>query len=85
MSRRTELHNFKVGDIVTVFNRSFRRFEIEGKATITKLRPQEDTYEVKWTDQISGSCARRDVRYVDPNGQDNPEEFLDVLNEGLSK
>jgi hypothetical protein len=79
---KTEIHNFKVGDTVTVFNRSFSKFAIEGKAKITAVWPPEDMYNVNFYDKdgklelLSGGYRR----FVDPYGQDDPEGYLAQLN-----
>jgi hypothetical protein len=72
---KTEIHNFKVGDTVTVFNRSFSQFVIEGKATIVALFDMEDEYLVRF-----GERKKSFRRFVDPNGQDDPEGYLAQLN-----
>jgi hypothetical protein len=79
---KTEIHNFKVGDRVTVFNRSFSKFVIEGEAEIVFVRPQEDMYNVKFfrRDNPKRKVDCTQIRYVDPNGQENPEEYLAQLN-----
>lgn len=73
---KTEHHNFDLGDIVTVFNRSGGKFIIEGRAAIAKIRTAEDWYMVRFLEGNRNSQAR----YVDPNGQENPTEYLSLLN-----
>jgi hypothetical protein len=46
----TERHNFKVGDVVTVFNASLGKFVIEGRAAIVKIEKAEDMYRVRFLD-----------------------------------
>jgi hypothetical protein len=80
---KTERHNFDLGDIVTVYNQTYSgKFQVEGRAAITKIRQSEDQYEVQFLDDIQdfgASCTSR-LRYVDPNGQENPEAYLAYLN-----
>ena len=70
-----EIHNFKVGDTVTVFNRSLSKFVIEGKAEIVALFEMEDEYLVRF-----GARKKSFRRFVDPYGQDDPEGYLAKLN-----
>jgi hypothetical protein len=81
---KTELHNFRPGDRVVVFNRSFSKFKIEGRAEIVSLRQAEDMYNVRffrdWYDNHTHKSDGTQIRYVDPNGQDNPQNYLTVLN-----
>jgi hypothetical protein len=73
-----ELHNFKVGDRVTVFNRAGRRFIVEGPAMIRKILTYgEDMYSVIFLNEKRGHHDR----YVDPNGQENPQVYLELLNQ----
>jgi hypothetical protein len=85
MSNTTQLHNFKVGDIVTVFNRRFSKFVIEGRAEIVSLRQAEDMYNVRffrdWFDSHTHKSDGTQIRFVDPNGQEDPEGYLEVLNQ----
>jgi hypothetical protein len=73
-----ERHNFKVGDIVTVFCCSYRQLVIEGRAVIKKILSSEDYYAVEFQEPKQGGRYR--YRYVDPNGQDNPEAYVKQLN-----
>ncbi len=81
---KPERHNFDLGDIVTVFNRSLSKFKIEGKAEVISLRQAEDMYNVRffrdWYDDHTHKSDGTQIRYVDPNGQDNPEQYLEQLN-----
>src|SRR5208282_3709645 len=78
-NRPIQRHNFELGDIVTVFNRTLGgKFIIEGKARIRYIRPGEDMYTVKF---LEDTGPRSNVlRYVDPNGQDDPEAYVKKLN-----
>jgi hypothetical protein len=82
----TEVHNFHVGDVVVVFNRSFSKFKIEGRAEIVSLRKAEDMYNVRffrdWYDDHPHKVDGAQIRYVDPNGQDDPETYVESLNKG---
>jgi hypothetical protein len=77
-----ELHNFKVGDRITVFNRTLGgKFIIEGNAEITKVHSErEDYYQVRFLRELS-----QYHRYVDPNGQENPLAYLEMLNQEEAK
>jgi hypothetical protein len=78
---RTERHNFDLGEIVTVFNASLGgKFVIEGRATIVKIEKPEDTYRVRFFDDQEQGHKHIWLRYVDPNGQENPEAYLAQLN-----
>ena len=77
---KTEAHNFKVGDRVTVFNRSFSKFVIEGRAEIVSLRRPEDMYRVRFENDRAQGHKHTWLRFVDPNGQDDPEGYLAQLN-----
>ena len=74
----SERHNFDLGDVVTVFNRTPKGFVIEGRACITQILEQEDHYKVRFLE-------KRGIypRYVDPNGQENPEAYLAKLNASI--
>jgi hypothetical protein len=76
----TERHNFDLGDIVTVFNATpSGKFVIEGRAAVVKIEKPEDMYRVRFLDdQEQGRHIW--LRYVDPNGQENPEAHLTRLN-----
>jgi hypothetical protein len=77
---KTELHNFDLGDIVTVFNRTYSgKFIIEGRAIIKKAVGGEDMYMVHFFRQ-SGPFM---LRFVDPNGQANPQTYVKKLNESV--
>ena len=83
-NRSIERHNFDLGDIVTVFNRTLGgKFIIEGRAQIVKVRESEDQYEVRFVDEDGRRSAfgTRHLRYVDPNGQEDPEKYLKTLND----
>lgn len=92
---KTERHNFDLGDIVTVFNCTpGGTFVIEGRGFITNICDREDMYAVKFRDEklctsqgkVTGGRQRAGnrsyLRYVDPNGQEDPEAYLKVLNAG---
>jgi hypothetical protein len=87
MNQYIERHNFKVGDVVVVYNRSFSKFVIEGKAEIFSICQQEDMYKViffrDWYDDHAYKSDGALIRYVDPNGQDNPEAYLAQLNASI--
>ena len=72
----SELHNFDLGERVTVFNRFGAKFEIEGQATVIDLWPGEDQYLVRF----DGHRGKQ-TRYVDPNGQEDPEAYVKKLND----
>lgn len=74
---KAERHTFQFGEIVTVFNGApGGTFVIEGRAFIIKIRNSEDMYEVKFLHRKLGTY----LRVVDPNGQEDPEAYLKVLN-----
>jgi hypothetical protein len=76
-----ERHFFDLGDIVTVFNRTLGgKFVIEGRAAIAKIEKSEDMYRVRFLDDQEQGLKHIWLRYVDPNGQEDPQAFLDVLN-----
>ena len=78
-----ELHNFRIGDKVIVFNRQLGgKFVIEGKAKIAYVRHSEDMYEVQFLDEhgLVHRPIKNHLRYVDPNGQDDPDGYLQILN-----
>jgi hypothetical protein len=93
---KTERHAFDLGDIVTVFNRTLGgKFVIEGLAAIVKIRPSENMYNVRFLN-VKLACTQGKViepprrefsrervyfRYVDPIGQEDPESYLETLNE----
>ena len=73
----TEIHNFKVGDVVNVFriypfnadgtaNRDNKRV-VEGKAIIVALQREEDMYKVQFAFREGKFEGRKYVRYVNPN------------------
>jgi hypothetical protein len=79
---KTEQHDFDLGDIVTVFNRTLGgKFVIEGLAAIVKIRKPEDMYQVRFLDDQEQGHKHTWIRYVDPNGQEDPETYLEILNE----
>jgi hypothetical protein len=78
---KTQLHNFDLGEIVTVFNRTLGgKFVIEGRASIVKIEKPEDMYRVRFLDDQKQGHKHIWLRYVDPNGQENPEAYLKTLN-----
>lgn len=75
---KTERRNFDLGDIVTVFNRTYSgKFIIEGRAIIKKIVGGEDMYIVHFFRQ-SGPFV---LRYVDPNGQEDPQVYVKIRND----
>lgn len=78
---KTERHNFNVGNIVTLFNRTISgMFVVEGKAAIVTIYKPEDLCRVWFLDDQAQGHKHTWLRYVDPNGQENPEAYLKTLN-----
>ena len=71
-------HQYKVGDVVTVFQiSSANELVIEGKATIRKRVAEVDEhYRVEFTNKPGVTYQR----FVDNWGQDNPEKYLQDFN-----
>jgi hypothetical protein len=68
---------YKKGDIVTIFAvKPSGIFFIEGKATVIKKISEDDNYLVTFKDDDESF-----ERYVDPEGQDNPKEYVEKTNE----
>jgi hypothetical protein len=69
----TEIHNFKVGDIVNVYRISpFTKSRYrEGKAIIVSLKREEDMYTVQFAFRGDKFEGRKHVRYVDPNQEES--------------
>lgn len=76
---RTTMHPHKRGDRVTVFNRNGRGgYLIEGKGTIVRpVKALDFTYMVAFDD---GQYQR----FVDPDGQADPQAYLAKLNASQS-
>ena len=72
------VHQYKVGDVVTVFQiSSANELVIEGKATIRKRVAEVDEhYRVEFTNKPGVTYQR----FVDNWGQDNPEKYLQDFN-----
>ena len=71
-------HQYKVGDVVTVFQISpANELVIEGKATIRKRVAEVDEHcRVEFTNKPGVT----DQRFVDSWGQDDPEKYLQDFN-----
>lgn len=77
------MHKFKKGDQVTIFNQSFSgQFVIEGQAVILKpIRDVDEQYRVRFIGLDGKPSLGEDYdRFVDPAGQDSPQEYLKLLN-----
>jgi hypothetical protein len=70
----TMAHQYKVGDVVTVFQiSSANELVIEGKATIRKRVVEVDEhYRVEFTNKPGVTYQR----FVDSWGQDDPEKYI---------
>ena len=76
----TQEHTFTKGDRVTIINQTFSgKFILEGEAEI--LSPISDTSERYSVRFGFGRSADVVTRYVDPGAQDNPQDFIDRLND----
>ena len=72
-------HQYKAGDVVTVFqiSASSKELVIEGKATIRKRVAEVDVqYKVEFTHKPGMTYER----FVDSWGQDDPEKYLRDFN-----
>ena len=71
-------HQYKVGDVVTVFQiSSVNELVIEGKATIRKRVAEVDEhYRVEFTNKPGVTYQR----FVDSWGQDDPEKYIQDFN-----
>ena len=71
-------HQFKVGDVVTVFQISAaNKLVIEGKATIRKRVAEIDGhYRVEFADKPGMTYQR----FIDSWGQDDPEKYIQDFN-----
>lgn len=71
-------HQFKVGDVVTVFQISAaNKLVIEGKATIRKRVAEVDGhYRVEFADKPGTTYQR----FIDSWGQDDPEKYIQDFN-----
>ena len=71
-------HQYKTGDVVTVFQLSAsKELIIEGKATIRKrIADVDEQYRVEFANKPGMTY----VRFVDSWGQDDPEKYVQDLN-----
>jgi hypothetical protein len=71
-------HQFKVGDVVTVFQISAaNKLVIEGKATIRKRVAEVDGhYRVEFANKPGMTYQR----FIDTWGQDDPEKYIQDFN-----
>lgn len=84
--RRREMHTFKVGDTVTVFQMHPRRgLEIEGKARVVRrVADVDEQYIVVFHRVRAGeNYGERYERFVDTWGQDNPEKYVREFNKKI--
>ena len=67
-------HQYKAGDVVTVFQISpSNELVIEGKATIRKrVAEVDEQYRVEFANKPGVTCQR----FVDSWGQDDPEKYV---------
>src|SRR5215472_324872 len=74
-------HQYKVGDVVTVFQVSAsKELVIEGKATIRKrVAEVDEQYRVEFVNKPGATYER----FVDSWGQDDPEKYLRDFNNRL--
>lgn len=74
-ARAFKSHSFRKGERVTIFARTMGgRFVIEGTGTIVKPVEGVDHY------YIVAFPDGRYQRFVDPDGQENPQAYVDKLN-----
>lgn len=77
-----ERHNFKKGEVVTIFQMSHKGLMIEGDALIEKVIAGEDRYVVRFYRKSNGQLERdKFERYADPNGQADPVDYVKQVNE----
>jgi hypothetical protein len=71
-------HQYKPGDVVTVFQISpSKELVIEGKATIRKrVADIDEQYQVEFANKLGVTCER----FVDSWGQDHPEKYVQDFN-----
>jgi hypothetical protein len=71
-------HQYKAGDVVTVFQLSAsKELAIEGKATIRKrVAEVDEQYRV----EFANKPGMTHVRFVDSWGQDDPEKYIQDFN-----
>ena len=76
-------HQYKAGDVVTVFQVSAsQELIIEGKATICKrVAEVDEQYKVEFADKPGVTYER----FVDSWGQDDPEKYLRDFNNRLAR
>src|SRR5215471_20192122 len=74
-------HQYKAGDVVTVFQMSpSKELVIEGKATIRKrVAEVDEQYKVEFAHKPGATCER----FVDSWGQNDPEKYLRDFNNRL--
>lgn len=82
-----EVHNYAVGDIVYVLNQTISgRLFLEGRAKIKRLLHNKDRYVVQFLSARDGKPSKQCYeRYVDPNAQDEPIDFVEQLNAKVSR
>ena len=71
-------HQYKAGDVVTVFQLSAsKELVIEGRATIRKrVADVDEQYRV----EFANKPGMTHIRFVDSWGQDNPEKYIQDFN-----
>jgi len=76
-------HQYKAGDVVTVFLLSAsRELVIEGKATIRKrVADLDEQYRVEFANKPGVTY----VRFVDSWGQDDPERYVPDFNRRFAR
>jgi hypothetical protein len=76
-------HQYKAGDVVTVFQLSAsRELVIEGKATIRKrVADLDEQYRVEFANKPGVT----NVRVVDNWGQDDPESYVQDFNRRFAR
>jgi hypothetical protein len=76
-------HQYKVGDVVTVFQISpSNELVIEGKATIRKRVAEVDEY---YRVEFANKPGVTYQRFVDSFGQDDPERYVQNFNRRLAR
>lgn len=78
-------HQFKRGDLVTIFNCTYGgKFIIEGAAKIVRpVKDVDEQYVVQFLSEKSGlpNLGEKYERFVDPAGQADPYAYVKQLNE----
>lgn len=77
------VHHFDLGDRVTIFQMSASKgLLIEGRASIVEIVPDVDeAYVVRFDNEPSETYGR----FVDVEGQNDPEEYIRYFNKKIGK